>query len=175
MLPGFEMVIQDEWRAALHKLMLGGLVASYDAFLRGMHLVQLRKPGQPKEASVINNVTLNFSNGSSFTGPLAVGQTIKLSYEMAADTKKDELRAKLEEVVGQVSKLAQAVEPEDRKNDVSSQLKTFVEEAKKEKPSKWALNVTSAGLLEAAKTVPSLVEPVTASVKAVLGLINPAG
>ncbi len=71
-----------------------------------------------------------------------------------------------------MSKLAEAVEPEDRKNDVSMQLKTFVEEAKKEKPSKWALNVTSAGLLETAKTVASLVGPVTSSVNAVLGLLK---
>jgi hypothetical protein len=172
MVPAFEIVIQDEWRNALNELGLTGLVASYDAFLHGVHSVQIRKPSQSREASVINNVTLNFSNGSSFSGPLAVGQTIKLSYEMAADTKKDDLRTKLEEVVGQVSKLAETIEPEDRKNDVSTQLKTFVEEAKKEKPSKWALNVTSAGLLEAAKTVASLAEPVTASVKAVLSLLN---
>jgi len=171
MLPGFE-VIHDDWREALEKRRLGGVVASYNGFLRGIHLVQARNQEASKEVSVINNVTLNFSNGSSFTGPLAVGQTIKQSYEMAAETKKDDLRTKLEELVTQASKLAQVVEPEDRKNDVSTQLKTFVEEAKKEKPSKWALNVTSAGLLEAAKTVASLAEPVTTSVKAVLGLLN---
>jgi hypothetical protein len=171
---GFE-VIQDEWRDSLRSLSLSGVVSSYDGFLQGMHLVQNHKSGHQKEASVVNNVTLNFSNGSSFTGPLAVGQNIKLSYEMAENTKKDDLRSRLEQVVTQASKLAEAVEPEEQKDAVSAQLKTFVEEAKKEKPNKWSLNVSSSGLLEAAKTVASLAEPVTTAVEAVLALLNPAG
>ena len=31
--------------------------------------------------TVINNVTINLSDGSSFTGPLAVGEDIKISYQ----------------------------------------------------------------------------------------------
>jgi hypothetical protein len=168
---GFK-TIENDWRDALNALGLSGIVATYDGLLNGMHLVQNHKV-IPKEAKVTNYVTLNFSNGASFTGPLAVGQNIELSYEMANDIKSNSLRDKLEELVGLASKLAEAIEPEDMKNDVSTQVKTFVAEAKKDKPSRWGLDVSSAGLLEAAKTVASLAGPVTTSVKSIMELINP--
>ena len=120
---------------------------------------------------MINNVTLNFGNGSTFTGPLAVGENIKISYDAANSTQKDDLRENLEEVVKQVSKLVEAIESDDRKNDISTQLKSFVEEAKKEKPSKWMMDITSKGLLEAANTVAALATPVSVAVKSVLSLL----
>ncbi len=84
----FEAIVQEDWKNALYKLGLSSLVSSYVGFLNGIHVVQIHRGDKTKGASVINNVTLNFSNGSSFTGPLAVGQNIKLSYDMASDTKK---------------------------------------------------------------------------------------
>ena len=123
---------------------------------------------------IVNNVTFNFDNGSSFTGPVAVGENIQISYIAATDTKDQHLKQALEKVVLEATHLAAAVSPESRKSDVSTQLKSFVEEAKKEKPSAWMLDVSSKGLIEAASTVASLAAPVTEAVKAVLSILNPA-
>jgi hypothetical protein len=168
-----ENVILQEWRDSLGNLGLSGIVASYDSLLHGMNLVQKNSRIQPKKNIMINNVTLNLSNGSSFTGPLAVGENIRVSYEAAASASKVQLRQQLEEVVSLVSKLTEAIDSNDRKNDVSVQLKSFVEEAKKEKPSKWMLDISSKGLIEAANTVAAMASPITNAVKAVLALIAP--
>lgn len=169
----YEFVILEDWRESLANLGLSGIVASYNGFLHGMNLVQKNPRAHPREKTVINNVTLNFSNGSSFTGPIAVGENIRISYDAAASTSKDQLRQRLEEVVGLVSKLTEAIDSVDRKNDVSVQLKSFVEEAKKEKPSKWMLDISSKGLLEAANTVAAMASPITTAVKAALALVAP--
>ena len=127
---------------------------------------------QPRVKTVINNVTLNFGNGASFTGPFAVGENIKISYEAATDTNKADLRKELEEVVKLMTTVIDSLSADGEKGDTATQLKTFVEEAKKDKPNKWLLDVSSKGLLEAATTVASMVTPVTTAVKAVLALVT---
>ena len=130
---------------------------------------------QPRVKTVVNNVTLNFSNGASFTGSLAVGENIKVSYEAASDTPDSELRRQLEEAVKLVTGVIDSLPTEEKKTNAAIQLKTFVEEAKKVNPNKWLLEVSSKGLLEAATAVAALVTPVTAAVKAVLGLVTGGG
>lgn len=176
----FESVIMEEWRQSLRNLHLSGVIASYDGLLQGMHLVQKNHSAALSEKPVINNnVTINVGNGSSFTGPVVVGENIRVAYDAAASVSKDELRNRLEELVGLVSKLTEAANLGDRKKDtldqkdVSDQLKSFVDEAKKEKPSRWMLDISSKELLEAAKTVASMAEPITTAVKAVLDLVTP--
>lgn len=169
----FEAVILEDWRASLVNRGLSGIVSSYDGFLHGMNLVDKNPRAHVKEKAVINNVTLSFGNGSSFTGPITVGENIRISYDAAASASKDQLRLGLEEVVGLVSKLTEAIESADRKTDVSVQLKSFVEEAKKEKPSNWMLEISSKGLIEAASTVAAMASPITSAVKAVLKLVAP--
>lgn len=121
-----------------------------------------------------NNVTLNFSNGASFTGPIAVGQTISQTYNTVAEVQDDGLRQHLEEMVIQVGKLIELLDSDESKIEVSEQLSTFVEQAKKEKPSKKLLEVTANGLLEAANTVAHMAAPITAAVKSVLDLLLPS-
>jgi hypothetical protein len=89
---------------------------------------------------------------------------------MASPAEAD-LRAKLEVTVTQVSKLIELVNDDIHKKDVSTQLQVFVDEATKKEPSKWTLDISSQGLLDAAKAVASLTTPVTTAVKAVLGLL----
>ncbi len=119
------------------------------------------------------SVTQHFGSGASFTGSLAVGDTIVQTYNAASETKDLELREKLEDMVAQVSKLVESLESEDSKNEVGEQLSTFVAQAKKEKPSKQLLKVTAEGILEAAKTVAAMAAPVATAVKAVLDLLLP--
>ncbi|WP_332402713.1 hypothetical protein [Vibrio metschnikovii] len=120
---------------------------------------------------MVNNVTINLGEGASFTGPVSAGENIRVSYKEASKTKEDDMRMALEELVEKVSALTEAVDSEKSKTDISAQLEGFVLEAKKESPSSWMMNVTSQGLLEAAKTVASLTEPVTKAVQAVLRLV----
>jgi hypothetical protein len=169
----FESVLLEGWRDSIREMGFGGVVASYNGFLHGMNLVQANRPMRHQEKTVINNVTINLGNGSTFTGPVSVGENIRVSYSAAASVAEDQLRHKLGEVVGLVSKLTEAIDSIDGKNDVSVQLKSFVEEAKKEKPSKWMLDISSKGLIEAAKTVAEMAAPVTTAVRAVLELVAP--
>lgn len=137
-------------------------------FLEHSNLVIKNENGAP---IMQNNVTLNFGSGASFTGPLAVGQTISQTYNKIAGVEDSGLRKKLEEMVIQVGKLIEKLDSDESKTEVSEQLSTFVEQAKKEKPSKKLIEVTSDGMLEAAKTVASLAAPVTVAVKSVLDLL----
>lgn len=119
-----------------------------------------------------NNVTINLGNGASWVGPLAVGENIQQAYNAASSTE-GALRKQLEETVAQVGKLINSLPDGERKQEVSTQLKMFAEESKKKEPSKWALEVSSKGLLEAATAVASLTAPVTTAVKGVLALLAP--
>lgn len=170
----FEHIVLEDWCESIRVIGLSGVVASYNGFLHGMNLVQRNRPGNLQEKTVINNVTINLGNGSTFTGPISVGENIRVSYGAASSTAEQQLRQQLEVVVGLVSKLTELVDTVDEKNDVSVQLKSFVEEAKKERPSKWMLDISSKGLLDAAKTVAELAAPVTTAVNAVLQLVSPS-
>lgn len=170
----FERVILEDWCESIREFGFSGVVASYNGLLHGMNLVQKSRVAKLQEKTVINNVTINLGNGSTFTGPISVGENIRVSFGAAASTNEDQLRQQLEAVVGLVSKLAEVMDTVDKKNDVSVQLKSFVEEAKKEKPSKWMLDISSKGLLDAAKTVAEMAAPITTAVKAVLQLVAPS-
>jgi hypothetical protein len=111
-----------------------------------------------------NNSTVNIAETMQ-----TVNNTIKMM--PIATTAESELRAKLEATVTQVSKLIELMNDDMHKNDVSTQLKAFVNEATKQEPGKWALDISSQGLLEAAKTVASLTAPITTAVEAVLALL----
>jgi ABC-type transporter Mla subunit MlaD len=169
---GLEMVILEDWKEALRELGLRGLVVSYEHCLQGMHLSQKNDQKREERKTMVNNVTLNFSNGSSFTGPLAVGENIRISYDAATGASTNELQDRLRETVETVGKLVEKLESEEEKVDVSTQLKAFVEEARKEKPSRWMLNTTAKGLLDAATKIASMITPVSDAVSAVTQLIN---
>jgi hypothetical protein len=126
------------------------------------HIIYLKE-----EKMVVNNVNLNFSGGSSVAGSITVGENNRVSYNNGASTREDQLRQKLEEVEALVAQLIERIELADKKIDVSDQLKGFVEEAKKEKPSKWMLDISSKGLIEAAGTVAVMAPKITSAVDAV--------
>lgn len=123
-------------------------------------------------AAVQNIVTMNLGDGASITGPFAVGQTITQSYAAAASAPTDELRQHLENLVVAVGKLVEETQSVDDTHDIAANLETFVQQANKEVPSRRLLKVTGEGLIEAAKTVASMAEPITKSVKAVLALLG---
>ena len=144
--------------------------------LRDQALNQDEREGEQRRSQIMQNyVTLNLGPGASFTGPLAVGQTISQTYNAAARVDEPDLRQKLETVVVEVGKLIELLDSDENKTDVSEQLATFVEQAKKEKPSKRLLELTADGMLDAAKTIAAMMDPVSTAVKAVLNLVLPGG
>jgi hypothetical protein len=170
---GLEHVILTKWKGELEKRRLYGIVASFEGYRNGIYLTQVRDGSENQERMMtLNQVTLNFSNGSSFTGPLAVGENIKISYEAAAGTPKEEFKERLEHLVKTVSALAEKLDKEDDKIDVSTELKTFVEEAKKEKPSKRMLGSMADGMIEIAKNAATMVTPVSEAIRSVLALLG---
>jgi hypothetical protein len=104
--------------------------------------------------------------------PIAIGHEIQQIFGSANATGDAQLRSHLEELVRQATRLIENLPSDEMKNDVSQHLATFVEQAKKEQPSRSLLTVTSAGLLEAAKTVAHMVPPITTAVQSVLSLLG---
>ena len=72
----------------------------YQARLREHQLtVAKSKNVRMGSKSVVNNVTLNFSNGSNFTGPLVVGENISVSYAAIGAASSENLKLALEKLV----------------------------------------------------------------------------
>jgi hypothetical protein len=116
------------------------------------------------------NVTVNFGSGNTFTGPVAVGETITQTYSQAATTSDPELRRKLEELVAEVSQLIENLADDGTKEAVSHDLEAFVKNAKSTSPSSQLLNIKGAGLIEAAKTVAEMAGPIASTIRTILGL-----
>jgi hypothetical protein len=123
-----------------------------------------------------NNMSININHINTTNSTVNIAETMQtvnntIKMMPMVTTAETELRAKLEATVTQVSKLIELMTDDMHKKDVSSQLQVFVDEAAKQDPSKWSLDISSQGLLEAAKTVASLTAPITTAVKAVLTLL----
>jgi hypothetical protein len=173
MLPGFKLGVLEPWLEEIRRLRLGGLASSYESLLDGMLIHQRNSVEPPESRTVVtNNVTINLGDGASFTGPMAVGQSIQIAYSLAQETKDQELNARLRELVIAVGGLVEGLKAEDQKNDVSAQLRAFVEESKKPAPSKRMLHFTATGLIDAAKGIATFAVPVASAVEAVLKLIG---
>lgn len=127
-----------------------------------------------KGKNVTNTVTLNFSNGSRFTGPLVVGENINVSYSKIQNATGSDLRAALEALVKTSSQMIERLPTAEQKLNASEQLKTLTEQASKPQPSKWLLDVSGKGLIDAAKAVAEMSGPVATTVKAVLALLTGA-
>lgn len=133
---------------------------------------RLMLKAQLRRSAVVNNVTLNFSDGSTFSGPLLVGQNITLSYSAAESAADTGLRDSLGKLVRSASAMIEQLTDAKRKEEASEQLKTLTEQAASVRPSKWLIETSGKGLIEAAKTVAEMCEPVTTSVRAVLALLG---
>lgn len=120
---------------------------------------------------VQSNVTINLGPGASFSGPLAIGQTIAQTFSSATSTQDEHLRNTLQELVVLVGKVIEKL-PAEKKSEVTEDLSVFVEQAKKKERSDKALKITGEGLVEAAKAVANLAEPVVDSVRTILHLLG---
>ncbi|MBI2402247.1 MAG: hypothetical protein HYV20_05835 [Gemmatimonadetes bacterium] len=117
------------------------------------------------------SVTITLGAGATFTGDVVTAQRVERTLRVAQGVASPQLRRSLEELIGQTGKLLERLEPAERQNEVARSLETLVEEASKPTPDKRWYQLSSEGLIDAAKTVAALTEPVTSAVKAVLALL----
>jgi hypothetical protein len=90
---------------------------------------------------------------------------------LSAAAGKSDLAAHLKDLHAIINKLIPELTNEDAET-VSRDLKTFADEVTSSRPRKSIFEVTATGLLDAAKTVASMTEPVTKAVKAVVELCS---
>ncbi|GGZ72496.1 hypothetical protein [Algibacter mikhailovii] len=167
----FEKIILEDWKNGLFEMRLEGIFSSYQNRIYGLNLIKKNKSNLNSK-TVINNVTINLGEGATFTGPVSVGENIKSSFTIASKLETEELKTNLQELIKQVGKLIESIDSQEEKEAVSEQLKTLVEEANKDKPSKWLIEVSSKGILKASKAFVDLVSPISTIVKNVLSIIE---
>jgi len=124
-----------------------------------------------RKSPMLNTITVNLGPGAIFNGNVGHANIISDSFNAAKGTPEPTLRDRLEEMVIQVSRLIESLDKEEMKSDVAQSLKTLVDVAKSDQPAKKWYEFSANGILEAAKTVAALTEPVTTSIKAVLALL----
>lgn len=132
-------------------------------------------------STIINNningnymaTTIQMGN-VSVTGDFNVvtAEHIRNSFNKAASTDAcDELKEQLRELAVQVADLAKRLPP-DQAELLSKDLETLTSEATSKSPRPRWLELSSEGLLEAAKTAGEMAVPIATAVKAVLALLS---
>lgn len=123
------------------------------------------------QGSIVSNVQIGNGN---VIGELNVvtADKIKNSFNKAETADVNiELQKKLKELVIQVAALAKELPPDDALR-VSEDLEALTKEATAKNPRPQWIDLSSKGLLEAAKTVAAMAGPVTVAVKSVLALLT---
>ena len=120
------------------------------------------------------NITQSGSNNTIAIHELSqvAGDYIRTSKEIASTAQDDKLKSALDELRKQVEALAKQTPDPQVQETAARKLKQITEEAASSKPDSDLLKVTGKGLIEAAKTVATMVGPVTTAVKGVLAILG---
>ena len=125
-----------------------------------------------KEDRQMTNIQVEVGDGNIFHGPFVVAQRVKDSFAKAGEAGVgDELKTLLKQLVTDTSRLAQGL-PEETASDVTQALQTFVTEATKANPRRKWYEVSSDGLIEAAKAIGEAGEPIIRTVGSILKLLG---
>lgn len=84
----------------------------------------------------------------------------------------EERKAKLKELTAAVDKMIKNM-PDDKAQNVTENLEILVKQAEKEKPQKALCQVSADGLIEAAKALGTVAQPVITTVQAIMKLLIP--
>lgn len=114
---------------------------------------------------------VHFGDHAVVSGNLAVADTIQNSFNAIAATENPRLKEALDQLAQLVARLCQSL-PADDQEIAARRLKSVVEEANAKKPDRSVLAVSANGLLEAAKAVASMVEPIKTAVTGVLSMLG---
>jgi len=162
-------ILLSDWYERMSALRLRGLAHSFETCQDGLFPTCKKLP---EETSMTNHVTINLADGSTWNGPVSVGQDIRVAYQAAATSGATELATALKNMIDLSAKELEKLPDGEEKEVAASQLKTFVEEAKGEKPKKWLLEASSKGLVEILGKAVGTVAPVATAISAVLKLVN---
>lgn len=136
-------------------------------------------PGSSDSESIVevydmsHSKHVNFGDSAVFSGNLTVADSIQHSFNAIQKAANPDLEKALESLARQVSSLCQQLPVEDQET-VSRRLKSLVEEASAKKPDPSVLAVSAGGILEAAKAVASMIEPIRTAVTGVLSMLGTA-
>jgi hypothetical protein len=116
--------------------------------------------------------TVKIGDGNTFHGDVIAAGKIQNSFNKAVESDiSEETRNAVKELTIVVGKLCEHLESSEAQT-VSRDLETFVNEATAEKTRANWLKITGEGLIEAAKTVAIMAEPVATAVKAVFNVFG---
>lgn len=117
--------------------------------------------------------SISFGDNAHITGNINTG-TIQNSFNTVAQSAAEPaLKAELERLCQQVEQMLTKL-PEEKKEEVAQDLDSFVKEVTKDMPRKKWYELSGEGLIEAAKACAGMAAPVTATVKSILALLQPA-
>ena len=165
----FTVAVQDPWLESLRGAGLDGLVRSYLDLMEGMHVKQ--EDSNPRSVTP-GSVTITLGKGAVFNGPVAIGQNITASLQIASEAQNDQLRESLDLLVRQMGDILSNMKSESQQDEVSNQLQAFVSEATKENPNKWTLSASAAAFLAVTKQIGPVTESITNAVDKVLSYLG---
>jgi GTPase SAR1 family protein len=120
-----------------------------------------------------NNNSVSIKN-SSIGGNVISNSSIQNSFNTVAQSAAEpNLKSALEHLCQQVEQMLTKL-PEEKKEEVAQDLDSFVKEATKDAPRRKWYELSAEGLIEAAKACAGMTAPVTATVKGILELLQPA-
>jgi hypothetical protein len=115
---------------------------------------------------------INIGEGSTVIGDVVAANSIRSSFNKVANSKAPEhLRSMLNELNKAVVKMAETL-PQEKAQEVSRDLETFVSEATSESPRKNWCKTTLESIKEVAKTAGEIGKPILEIAKGVMALIS---
>ena len=138
----------------------------YVAIDGGFHIGELTVEKQ------LTNTKISFGAGNTFHGDVVAAANIEKSFNKAAEATDNRLQDALKTLTVEVGKLTEMLTDGTQQQTVSRRLNQFVEEAASPQPDKSVLQVTGAGLMDAAKTVAEMTPIIMTSVNGVLSLFG---
>lgn len=129
--------------------------------------------GNPTIVEGNMKVRIEFGSGNTFHGDVVSAGIIERSFNKATEYDKDEeVQTALRKLATLVAKLCETLD-EGESQQTARNLGTFVGEATSSNPQASLLRVTGEGLVNAAKTVAALAQPIAKTVTTILEFLAP--
>ncbi|MBO6564808.1 MAG: hypothetical protein JJ956_08695 [Pseudomonadales bacterium] len=165
----FELIILNDWLGAMQPW--SDISCRYEKLLEGMSVKQKLETEKEQPMTVVNNITVTLNDGSTWKGDINAGKYIQRAADSAGEVKNDDLKVTVEELVSLVTKLIDSTPDKSQQSEIAQQLDSLVEQVETEEPKSWSVRVSAKGLVQAAKTVATLADPVAACVNKVVQLV----
>jgi hypothetical protein len=171
----------EQLRSLLSELHeLNGRILGYSGTTGFLELTRNRRELQREVQIMIDKRDQSVTHGHRVqvgdhnTGQVVVATTIQDSFNhISRSNATEKMKKKLELLCSQVQDLMKDL-PNEKQKDVGQDLSNFVTEATKESPRRKWYELSSEGLIDAAKACAGMASPVIKTVKEILSLISSA-